>query len=77
MFAYEIYQERRNEFEHRADQWRLARDARAARAAERRERRTGTGRAVRTDTRTDTEGASSPRRSPGRVHRVLHPRSAS
>ncbi|MCL2732327.1 MAG: hypothetical protein FWE15_20175 [Actinomycetia bacterium] len=70
MFGYELQQERRNELQRQADQWRLVRDAKAARSTERRARRTQARAAVRTD----TEGSAT---SLGRIHRAVHPHSAS
>ncbi len=59
MIAYELHRARHAELQRRADDWRLAREARCARAAERR------GRARRTQDRTaarhDAEGSASPR----------------
>lgn len=76
MFTYELQQERRNELQHQAEAWRLARDAKAARTAERRAARRDRARAR---IRTDAEGVPSPHAPLGGVHRViraLHPRSA-
>lgn len=53
MFSYELQWERRNDLQHRAEEWRLVRDAKAARAAERRARRTRTR--ARAAVRTDAE----------------------
>jgi hypothetical protein len=76
MFGYELQREQHNELRRRADEWRLAREAKAARMARRRARRTRSRTAVRTGTGTGAEGAPSPSGSLGRIHRVLHPRSA-
>jgi len=76
MFAYEMHQAHRAELQQRADDWRLAREAKAARTAERRARaqarRTQAGAAVRTD----AEGASSSTGPLGRFHRAMHPHGA-
>ncbi|MFF7156425.1 hypothetical protein [Streptomyces sp. NPDC008139] len=68
MFAYELQQARRDDLQHRADAWRLARDAKAARDAARRNRRT-TRTAARTGTEADSaaEAPASPRPSRGRA----------
>jgi hypothetical protein len=75
MFAYELQQERSNDLRQRADEWRLAREAKAVRTAERRARRTRTRQAVR-HPEESAEGAPSPRGSLGWIHRALHPHSA-
>lgn len=79
MFAYELQQARRDDFQHRADQWRLARDAKAGRADARKARRAAVRSAARTDAAADSavEGTASPRpAASGRIRRALHPHSA-
>lgn len=70
MFAYELQEAHRADLQKRADEWRLAQQARAARA----ERRAAGRRAVaRPAVRTDQEGAESPtpsRRAALRPHRA-------
>jgi hypothetical protein len=74
MFAYELQQVRQRELQHRADQWRLVRDAKAARTAERRARRGKARAAVRTDAEGARAGAAAG--VSGRMRRALHPHSA-
>lgn len=70
MFGYELELSRRDELQRRADEWRLAQQARAARA----ERRTAGRRSqARSAVRTDQEGAESPARTRPTVR---HPYSA-
>jgi hypothetical protein len=70
MFGYEIEQARRDELQRRADEWRLAQQAKAARA----ERRAAARRSpARSAVRTDQEAAESPTRT---RRSVLHPHSA-
>ncbi|MBD0737612.1 hypothetical protein, partial [Streptomyces sp. CBMA29] len=75
MFAYELQQARRDDLQHRADAWRLARDAKAARDAARGNRRT-TRTAARTAARTDSaadpaaEAPASPRPSVANLGRI-------
>ncbi len=79
MFAYELHEAHRAELQQRADDWRLAREAKAARTAERRARAQARRTQARTAVRTDAEGAASQGAEPsplGRVHRALHPRGA-
>jgi hypothetical protein len=73
MFAYEMQQARRDDLQHRADAWRLARDAKAARDTARKLRRS----AARKDASADSAGGSpAAGRLPGRVRRAFHPRHA-
>lgn len=78
MFSYEMQQVRHAELIQRADDWRLAQEAKAARTAERRARRTAGRTAVRTGTAADS--AASPRTAVGtavgRARRALHPHGA-
>lgn len=70
MFTYELQQARHDDLVHRADAWRLARDAKAGRDAARRSRRNALRAAARTDAAAEPSAARS------RVHRALHPHSA-
>jgi hypothetical protein len=70
MFSYELHQAHRDELQRRADEWRLAQQAKASRA----ERRTAGRRSTaKSAVRTDQEAAESPAR--GR-RTPLHPHSA-
>ncbi|MFG1809764.1 hypothetical protein [Streptomyces sp. NPDC049040] len=70
MFAYELHQVHRDELQRRADEWRLAQQAKAARAERRAAGRRSTARSA---VRTDLEAAESP--AGGRRH-ALRPHSA-
>lgn len=70
MFGYEIEQARRDELQRRADEWRLAQQAKAARAGRRAAPRRSQARSA---VRTDNEAADS---TPRTWRRVLHLRSA-
>jgi hypothetical protein len=70
MFGYELQQARQQELQRKADEWRLAQQAKAARAEHRAAARRSRARSA---VRTDQEAAESPM---SLRHRILHPHSA-